>query len=364
VFFKQRSASYRWSFHTSFNRILTLLLMIVVLSATGWGTLAIYYGDSQTSVLQSVLASVFAAAGLLAATVVWLPRWRKSFLVIFGVLFLVVLTWWFNISPSNDRVWQTDVTQLPYAEIKGNEVTVHNVRNFRYRSETDYLPVYETRTYDLSKLESVDLFTVYWMGPAIAHTIISFGFADDDYLAVSIEARKEEGEGYSSIKGFFRQYELIYIVADERDLIGLRTNYRQNPPEQVYRYRLAVSPNVARGFFLEYLKSINEISKEPRFYNTLTANCTNVIWMHAQVNPDRVPFSWKILASGYAAEYLYDMQRLDNSVPFDTLTQQGHVNPLANSLGITDAFSKQIRQNHLTIKTIKSGKKVRVANDQ
>jgi hypothetical protein len=364
MFFEQRSASHRWSSNSVYNRSLILLLMVLILILAGWGTLAIYYGDSKNSLLQSVIASAFALSGFVACIAVWSCYWRKRVLVIFAVLFSMVLGWWFSISPSNERAWQPDVAHLPYAIINGDQVVIHNVRNFSYRSETDYQPVYETRTYDLSKLESVDLFTVYWMGPAIAHTIISFGFAGDDYLAVSIEARKEEGEGYSSIKGFFRQYELIYIVADERDVIGLRTNYRHNPPEQVYRYRFALSPNVAREFFLEYLKSINEIKSEPRFYNTLTANCTNVIWMHAQANPDRVPFSWKILASGYAAEYLYDMQRLDNSVPFDTLTQQGYVNPVANSLGITDDFSKQVRQNHLTTKKNQPGKDVRIANDK
>ena len=164
----------------------------------------------------------------------------------------------------------------------------------------------------------------------------------------TIEARKELGEGYSTIKGFFRQYEPLPIVADERDVIRLRTNFRKNPPEDVYRYRLQGSPELARQFFLEYVKTINEEKDHPSFYNTLTANCTNVIWMHAQVNPDRVPFSWKMLASGYAPEYLYDMGRLDTSVPFAELTQQGYVNPEAQALGDAPDFSQRIRAGQLT----------------
>jgi hypothetical protein len=220
---------------------------------------------------------------------------------------------------------------------------VHNIRNFNYRSETDFTPAYYTKTYDLSKLDSVDLFAIYWMGPAIAHTIISFGFADQDYLAVSIEARKEKGEAYSTIKGFFRQYEQIYIAADERDVIRLRSNYRNDPPEDVYRYRLQSSPELARQFFLDYLQTINELRDRPQFYNTLTANCTNLIWHHARVSPERIPFSWKLLASGYTPEYLYDMGRLDTSTSFAELTRSAYVNPVAQELGDVVDFSRRIR---------------------
>jgi hypothetical protein len=259
------------------------------------------------------------------------------------VLLAAALAWWFSLKPSNDRQWQTDVAVLPYATMDGDRVTVHNIRNFQYRTETDYTPAYYTRTFDLSTLDSIDLFAVYWMGPAIAHAIVSFGFGGQDYLAVSIEARKEQDEGYSSVKGFFRQYELVYVVADERDVIRLRTNYRKNPPEDVYRYRVKVSPATARAFFLDYLKSINEIRDRPEFYNTLTDNCTNLIWMHAHVTPERVPFSWKLLASGYAPEYLYDNGQLDASVSFAQLTRRAYVNPIAQSLGDAPDFSQKIR---------------------
>jgi len=261
----------------------------------------------------------------------------------FLALFVVVLLWWFNLAPSNDRVWQADVALLPYATITGDLVTVHNIRNLQYRSETDFTPAYYTRTYDLRQLDSVDLYAVYWMGPAIAHTIISFGFGGKDHLAVSIEARKERGEAYSSIKGFFRQYELIYIVADERDVIRLRTNYRKDPPEDVYLYGIKGSPESARKFFLDYLKSINELVDRPQFYNTLTENCTNVIWLHTLVNAGHVPFSWKILVSGYLPQYLYDMGRLDTSMPFAELEQRGHINQRARAADQSPDFSRLIR---------------------
>jgi len=320
-----------------------ILLALAVTAATFWASLALYFGDSAASSLRTGLAALFAVAGLATVVAVFVPRRRVPFLGGFSLLFAAVLAWWFSIAPSNDREWQPDVARLPYATIDGERVTVHNVRNFTYRTETDYTPAYYTRTYDLAKLDSVDLYSVYWMGPAIAHTFLSFGFGGSDYLAVSIEARKELGEGYSSIKGFFRQYELIYIVADERDVVRLRTNYRKDPPEEVYRYRLPGPPENARRLFLEYVKNINAIKDHPRFYNTLTANCTDVIWMHAHVNPGRIPFSWKILASGYAPQYLYESGRLDTSVPFEELRRRGYVNPVARAIGDVPNFSQRIR---------------------
>jgi hypothetical protein len=323
--------------------LLVLFVASVMVALTGWAVLAIYYGDSQTSLLQTLLAIGFALVGGTTLVGIWFKRWRRGLLAIYIVLFVAVLGWWFNIEASTDRIWQAEVAKLPYATIEGDIVTMHNIRNFNYRSETDFTPAYYTKAYDLTKLDSVDFFMVYWMGPAVAHAIVSFGFGGQDYLAISIEARKEEGEGYSTIKGFFRQYEQIHIVADERDVIRLRTNYRKDPPEDVYRYRLQVPPESVRQFFLEYVKTINEEKERPSFYNTLTANCTNVVWKHAHIFPERIPFSWKLLASGYTTEYLYEMGRLDTSLPFAELTQRGYINPVAQTLDDATDFSQRIR---------------------
>jgi hypothetical protein len=323
--------------------IAILLLVLLLLCLTGWSVLAIYFGDSHTGSLQRILAGLVACMG--GATIVSLfsRRWRKRAVIGFTFLLVLVTVWWYKIEPSNNRNWQTDVAKLPYATIDGDLVTVYNIRNFSYRTETEFTPAYYTKTFNLAKLESIDLYVVYWMGPAIAHTIVSFGFGKDGYLAVSIEARKEQHEGYSAIKGFFRQYELIYIVADERDVIRLRTNYRKEPPEDVYVYRLQGSVELGRDFFLEYIKSINGLVDHPRFYNTLMTNCTNAIWMNARINPDRVPVSWKLLASGYVPEYLYEMGRLDTSMPFEELKKGGYVNPIAQNADALSDFSRRIR---------------------
>jgi hypothetical protein len=238
-----------------------------------------------------------------------------------------------------------EVARLPSATIDGSRLRVRNVRNFDYRDETDFTERWETRTYDLSKLRGLDLYVIYWGSPSIAHTIMSWDFDDGQHLAVSIETRKEQGEGYSTLKGFFRQYELFYVVADERDVIGLRTNYRKDPPEQVYVYRLKGDKAAARRVFMDYVESINALAEKPRFYNSLTTNCTTNIWKNTHVNATRLAFSWKILVSGYVPELLYERGRLvTDGMSFSELTQKVHVNARAQAADSAKDFSRRIRE--------------------
>lgn len=323
----------------------SLFLTLLLIAVTGWGTLAIYFSHITSSTVHAVIAGVFCLLGIATtASLFFLTAWRKLMLIVFGVTVASVLFWWFSITPSNDRDWQENVSEIPYATIHDDEVTVHNIRNFDYRSDTNYIPNYSSKTFNVSKLEGADLFAVYWMGPAIAHIIVSFNFGTQGYLPISIEARKEQGEGYSAIKGFFRQYELIYIVADERDVIRLRTNHRNNPTEDVYLYQVQVPTENVQRLFLAYMKKINELKDRPKFYNTLTSNCTNNIWLHAGVNPDHIPFSWKILLSGYLPEYMYQVGRLDRSISFAELQQRGHINERARAADKAVDFSQRIRK--------------------
>jgi Domain of unknown function (DUF4105) len=320
------------------------LLALVLIGTTAWAGLAIYFGDSSSSIVQTSASVVFGLFGLMTLVSLGFVRWRKRLMVAYSIVFLmVVIWWWFAITPSNGRQWQPDLAKLPYAEVDGDIVTVYNIRNFDYRSEFDFTPAYYDKTYDLTKLEGIDLFAVYWMGPAIAHTIMSFNFGDKDYLAVSIEARKELNEGYSTIKGFFRQYELTYIVADERDVIRLRTNYRKDPPEAVYLYGLQAKRENIRQLFLEYIRKINELHDTPAFYNTLLDNCTTAIWFNTRVNPGHLPFSWKILLSGYVPEYLYESKSLNNRISFEELQRLAYVNPVAQAVDQLPDFSRRIR---------------------
>lgn len=323
-----------------------LALFGCLIAAAGlWGSLALAYSGPQGPVLHSILVASFALASLAALIGFAQRRWRWRALGAFLLLFALLLAWWQGIEPSNDRDWRTDVAVLPYATVDGDLVTMHNIRNFDYRSETDYTPAYYDKRYDLAKLDGVDLVAVYWMGPAIAHTFMSFSFAGGEHLAISIETRTEKGEGYSTLKGFFRQYELYYVVADERDVIRLRTNYRHDPIEDVYVYRLQGSLDNARNLFRAYVKEINSLRSRPEFYNTLTTNCTTNIWVHNLVNPEHLPFNWKILASGYVPAYLYETGRLDARVPFAELQRRAHVNARAHAAERAPDFSRLIRQH-------------------
>lgn len=321
-----------------------VLLGLLTAASGGWAVLALTYSGPHNDTARFGLAAAFAVASLAALIALGFRRWRWRACAAYLVLFTALLAWYFTIKPSSERDWQTDVTVLPYATIEDNLVTVHNIRNFDYRSETDYTPAWYDKRFDLNKLEGVDLIAIYWMGPDIAHVILSFAFAGGDHLAISIEARKEKGEAYSTIKGFFRQYELYYVVADERDVIRLRTNYRHDPPEEVYVYRMSGPIENGRRLFLEYMIKMNELPASPEFYNTLTTNCTTYFWLNSRVNPEHLPFSWKILASGHVPEFLYEHGRLaTGGLPFSELQQQVHVNARAHAADTAEDFSRRIR---------------------
>ena len=309
---------------------------LAVAGMTAWAALAIRYSDLTSARLLAVL---FAAGTLLAFAL--LPR-RGHTLVGFLAAFAVVLAWWLRIPPSNDRDWQPEVAVLPSVTIDGERLTIHNIRNFDYRSETDFTPRWYDATFDLAQLESADLLASYWMGDAIAHIFVSFGFADGRHVAISVETRKERGESYSTLAGFFKQYELYYVVADERDLIRVRTNYRQ-PREDVYLYRAQVPRENVRRLFLDYVREINELKDHPAFYNTLTTNCTTAVLVHTRVNPGSPPFSWKVLLSGYTPQYTYELGRLDTSLPFEKLRRRSRVNDRAQAADQDPEFSQRIR---------------------
>ena len=293
------------------------------------------------------MAALAGAATLAVIATLILGRGRLPALGVWSLVLAGALAWWFAMTPSNDRDWLPNVARTPWATVDGDIVTIHNIRNFSYRTETDFTPAWYDKSYDLRQLEGIDIVASYWMGPDIAHVFVSFAFAGGDHLAMSIETRTEKGEGYSTIKGFFRQYELYYVVADERDVIGLRTNYRRDPPEDVYVYRVKTNPEGRRAFFLEYIRQINALKDHPEFYNSLTTNCTTNIWTNSNVNPGRLPLSWKILASGHVPEYLFENGRLeDHGLPFEQLQQRAHVNARAQAAGIVPDFSQRIRKDN------------------
>lgn len=318
---------------------LTMAFVALVLIAC-MGALAIYFSPLPDS-LRMMAAGLFALAALvliLSGLRKKKPRAWGAFLVLFALVFAA---WWLLIPPSNDRNWQPDVAVLPWAEIQGDLVTVHNIRNVDYRSETDYRVRHYDRRFDLRGLQSVDLFLVYWGSPSIAHTMLSFGFEDGGFLCFSIETRKEVGEEYSAVKGFFKQFELTYVVADERDVVRLRSNYRSG--EDVYLYRLKVPTDFARKVLLDYLREVNSLRENPEWYRAMLTNCTTSILRHTTpFNPD-ARFDWRLIANGYLDEMLYERGRLDRSLPFTELKRKSLINRRAKAADQVDDFSRLIR---------------------
>jgi hypothetical protein len=317
------------------------LLATLVVAMAAWGGLALWFTLPLAAAPRAGLALAFAALGLGGLLALLRRRQTALPLLPFALTSVLVLAWWSTITPSNQRAWQPDVARLPSAEIEGELVTLRNLRSFDYRSATDYTERWYDKTVDLSELDSVDLIAVYWGSDDIAHTMASFGFAGEP-VTISIETRKEQGEEYSTLAGFFRRYELYYVVADERDLVGLRTTYRE-PTEDVYLYRVHMPRENMRRLFLAYLAEINSLNERPEFYNTLTTNCTTNIVQHIRSFREDLPLSWKMLASGHFAELVYEYGALDQSLPFAELRRASLINERARAPDGAADFSRRIR---------------------
>ncbi len=324
--------------HTVSVRIGKALAGLLFLALTCWGAMAIVFSNLPDG-LRLVGAGAF---GIAALGSVMIPRSTRWKIACFSSVFALVLTGWLALPPSNVRDWQPDVATLPSATIAGGTVILHNIRNCDYRTETDYVVRHYDRTFDLGSLRSMDLFLVDWGLPHMAHTMLSFGFGRDEYVCFSIETRKKKGEEYSSVRGFFKQYELTTVVADERDVVRLRANFRKG--EDVYLYRLKASPELIRLVFLDYLRSVNRLKERPEWYNALTANCTTDIWKHIVPYYPKATFDWRILASGHVDEMAYELGTMDRTLPFPELKRRSRINERSKSAGQGREFSKTIRQ--------------------
>ena len=315
------------------------LLALVLVGMTFWATLAIDLADLSTRSPRHVRAGLFA---VVAVAVLLFVRPRRYGLLAFLAMFCLVLLWYFSLTPLNDRAWAAEWARVPTVEIDGDRLTVRNVRNFDYRSETDYTPRWEDRTYDLAKLRGLDMMMVYWGSKSIGHGIISFAFDGGEYLSVSIETRREKHEAYSAVQGFFRQYELAFVFADERDAVRLRTNYRN---EDVHLYQTNITPDRARAVLLAYAARANELARQPEFYNALTSNCvTNIVYISRAINPS-ARLTWETLLSGHAARQAYRNGRLDTRLPFEELEARSRVNEIAKRADADPDFSRTIRRD-------------------
>jgi hypothetical protein len=322
--------------------LLKLLTSLVVLGAALWGVgLLLFRLNGAVATIGAIGFGFAALAGLVG---IWTGALRLP--LGFAAVFLGLLGWWNGMVPSHDRDWIPELARLPEIAREGDTITVTNLRHFRWRTETDYDQHWETRSYDLRQIEGADLFLSYWSGEAIAHLLVSFTFKDQLPLTFSIEVRREKGEEWSALAGFFRSYEMAYVAADERDLIGLRSNARK---EDVRLFRLAATPAQARDILLAYAQDVNRLAKQPRWYNTLTTNCTTVVYhLVGSVAPGwtfSLPLDPRVLLSGYLPGYLQRIGAVRQDIPLDELVRQSRIGDKARSLSLDSPdFSQAIRQ--------------------
>jgi Domain of unknown function (DUF4105) len=319
--------------------LVTIIISLAIALATAWAVLAMWYRLPLPEFAKVIAGGFFVLLGL-ATIIALFTHMRIRALVVFLAAFGAILIWWNTISPPEHADWAREVAQQVTGARNGNVLTLTNVRDFEWRSKTDFIERWATRTYDLEKLQTVDLFMSYWGNPNIAHVILSFGFDGGDYIAWSIEVRRRLGGEFSPIADLFKSDPLVIVAADERDVIGVRSNFRG---EDVQIYRLKASPEAAQALLLEYVLDANALSTTPEFYNSITTNCTTTIVKMMRAVGDVVPLDWRLIVNGYLPEYAYDRGALDTSLPLADLRERAHIDERAKAAGLSPDFSRLIR---------------------
>lgn len=331
------------------KKLLHFLFALFVICSSIWACMAIWFQQPLGHIFSIVLIIVwiiFALTCLGTYTTQYFLNRTKSGLI-YGLAFIFSLVWYFNIDARQDREWAAEVSRVFTYEQNGNLVTLHNVRNFNWHSENDYDEKWETRTVNLSQISGVNVITSYWMGPQIAHTLVSFDFEHSPPLTFSIEIRKEKNESFSALGGFFRKFELSLIAADEKDILFTRSNIRK---EQLYFFPIQMPKAEMRALFEEYLHTAKKLEYTPKWYNTLTSNCTTLVFDMAQaISQHQYPTDYRLLLSGYLPNYLYDLHAFSHQWSMEEWYQQAHVNPKTehrNNLSSAE-YSTLIRQGLL-----------------
>jgi hypothetical protein len=319
--------------------MLYVLIVLVMVLFGGWGALALWYQFPGGAALRWI-ASMLWTLGVVVALVLCLSRRSGLPIGVFALAFLLLLAWWGTIKPSNHRDWADDVARSLTGSVDGDRVTLYNVRDFNWRSNEDYDARWETRSYDLDHLSSADLVLSSWGMPGIVHALISFGFDDGSHAVFSVEIRRQRHQSFSSIGGFFKDFERTIVAADEKDVIRLRTNVRG---ETDHLYRLQMDKPAMRALFLSYVKQANELAVQPAYYNTVTSNCVTIVYgMAKQIDPG-LPYHYSLLLTAYLPEYLYQIGALDKGYPLEVLKERGDITARARAAGPGDDFSKAIR---------------------
>ena len=325
---------------SSLRTAAAVLANLIVIFPAIWGGFALWYqvpGGQFFRGLCVVFWGAFSCAMLVA---LWQGRITVG-LIAFSVALVGLLLWWTRLTPGNDHDWADDVAQIATGAVDGSRVTLHNVRNFDWRTETDYTQRWETRTYDLDHLRTVDMIMSYWRGPAIAHMLIAFGFDDGAHVVFSVEVRRQKDQAFSEIGGFFKEFTLSIIAADERDVVRLRTNVRG---EDDYLYRLQLPQKAMRLLFLGYVGEANSLVDSPRFYNTITVNCTTLVYQMMKRIVGRLPLDYRLLFSGYLPEYVHRVGGLDRRYSLEELRERGRITERARKSDRSESFSADIRR--------------------
>jgi hypothetical protein len=322
------------------GRLLVRTLAVVVMFLSGfWGSFALYYqlpGGTAVRIAGSAAWGIFVLS--LVAVAIYRHSWVP--LGVYALAFVALLAWWSTILPSNDRIWSDDVARLMTGTVDGDIVTLSNVRNFQWRTDHDYDVRWETRRYDLNRLASADAVLSYWGSEAIAHAMLSFGFDDGSHVVFSVEIRKKRNEEYSSVGGFFKQFDMVLTAAEENDIIRVRTNVRG---EDDYLYPLRMDKPALRALFVSYVEEANRLAVTPTFYNSVTSNCTTVVYAMARKIDPGLPMDARLLLTGYLPQYLYSTGTLDRSLSLDEWRRRGRITERARNSVAGEDFSKAIR---------------------
>ncbi|MFO0875006.1 MAG: DUF4105 domain-containing protein [Phycisphaerales bacterium] len=321
------------------------LAAVLVVVAYAWGCGALWWSPLRPAWLRGTALAILLVVGLaIALRCRGASRWA-----LLAALWLVPFAWFWYAPATNDADWTPPTRVAPIIEVDGDRFTVRSVRDFHWRSEDDFDERWEEQRYDLSKLRTLDLFLSYWGPTLICHTFVSFGFEDGRHLAISVEVRKKKGEAYATVPSLFRQFELVYVFAEERDIVGVRTNVRK---ETVHLFRLQAPPAGIRGLLVEYIDRANRLAAHPEWYNAVTNSCGINIIQNAWAGGSSRPISWRLLFNGQWPRYAYENGQLDSSQPFDVIFARSVINPAAERAGYSPEFSQAIREGVIETYTV------------
>lgn len=323
--FKHRADRRRWPW----------VAVVLAALALAWAGAALWFQFPAVRVL-AIGLPVLLMAGVVALSF----KSRRATWLGLAAIVVAVGAWFGSLQPRQDRDWAPDVARGVTSRVEGSQVTLTNVRDFRWITRDKADERWIGATVNLDQLETVDLVMTTWGSPHIAHTMLSFGFADGQYVVLSAEIRREADEAFSELGGFFKQFELVLIAATEDDIVRLRTHARA---DQVSLYRLEMTPEQRRQLFLSYLELGNDLDRQPRWYQTITTNCTTVIWRLARLVAPGIPLDWRVLLSGHVPDYLYDIGVISNDRPLEEIKRTAPITAKAQALPDGADFSQGIR---------------------